>query len=157
MRWSYVVLLAAVLCVGCSSIVHYTSSASDPVPTSASGPAPASVGPPAASAGGTGPIPSGQCTDDDRLIAGQFQGWQQAGYPMPSDGLVLLADDAIAAATGDGVQEPGGVGSPDAQALLPPLRALLQEAPVAGYSAGPSYGQDLATVKADAAWWATCS
>ena len=35
---------------------------------------------------------------------------------------------------------------------------LEQQVPVPGYSTpGESYGQDLATVKADGAWWAACS
>jgi hypothetical protein len=92
------------------------------------------------------------------VLATQFQGWQQAGYPAPSGGLTLLEDDAIATAARDGSQEPGGVGALDAQALESALRAFEQEVPVPDYSSpGASYGQDLATVKADAAWWAACS
>jgi hypothetical protein len=157
MRWFHVLLLAAVLCAGCSSTVTYTPSPSSPTsaPVNLT---PSATSLPATGAPRTGPIPAGQCTSFDSVLATQNQGWQQAGYPAPSGGLTLLEDDAIATATRDGAQEPGSVGAQDAQALQSALRAFEQEVPVPAYSGpGPSYGQDLATVEADAAWWAACS
>jgi hypothetical protein len=91
------------------------------------------------------------------VLATQLGSWRQAGYPVPPGGLTLLDDDAIAAVTRDTSLQPGGVGAPDAQALQSALQVLEQEVPAQGASPGASYGQDLATVKADAAWWAACS
>jgi hypothetical protein len=104
----------------------------------------------------TGPIPRGQCTSFDSALAAQLRGWRQAGYL--AGGLTLLDDDAIAAVTRDTSLRPSGVGAPDAQALQSALQALEQEVPAPGNSAAAvPYAQDLATVKADAAWWAACS
>jgi hypothetical protein len=152
MRWFHVLLPAAALCAGCSSAMQYMSSPVSPTPTSVI------LSPSAAGTSETGPIPRRQCTSFDRVLATHFRGWRQAGYPAPSGGLTLLDDDAIAAVTSDSSQEPSGVDAPDAQALQSALQALEQQVPVPGYSTpGESYGQDLATVKADGAWWAACS
>jgi hypothetical protein len=144
MRWFYVLLPAAALCAGCSSTVQSTS-----FPFSSAS-ASAILSPSATGTPGTGPIPRGQCTSFDSTLATHFKGWGQAGYPAPSDGLTRLDNDAIAAVTSDGSQEPRGVGVLDAQALQLDLQALGQDLPA-------SHEQDLATVKADGAWWDACS
>jgi hypothetical protein len=121
------------------------------------------LNPSATGAPATGPIPSGQCTTDDGLVASQFHAWQQTGYEWPSMAGGLFADYVMAAVGGDS-HEPGAVDELDAQALQSAWQAFDQEMP--GYSPvpfdtsptpGASYGQDLATVEADAVWWAACS
>lgn len=161
MRWFCVLLLAAALCVGCSSTVDYTSSPSSPIST------PEDLNPPTTSAPATGPIPGGQCTTDDGLVATEFQAWQQTGYEVPSMASGLFADYVMVAVGGDS-HEPGAVDELDAQTLQADLQAFDEEVPNYGTTPlspsyepsptpGPSYGQDLAAVEADAAWWAACS
>jgi hypothetical protein len=127
----------------------------------------ANIDPPAASASATGPIPSGQCTTDDGLVATEFQAWQQTGYEVPSMASGLFADYVMVAVGGDS-HEPGAVDELDAQTLQSALQVFDQEVPNYGTTPlspsfeptptpGPSYGQDLATVEADAAWWTACS